>query len=177
MKNKRWIGILVLMLVIGSCKQTGPKEMTNKVTEKTSRPTDSIPRVTGIGGIFFVAKQPDSTATWYKDNLGLALDEYGSVFEFRNARNPQEKNYLRWSVSSPSSYFEPSTKGFMINYRVQHIEALLDSLRKNGVTILDSIVEYPYGKFVHILDPENNKVELWEPVDSVLTALGGETTK
>ncbi len=177
MIKKGGIGILIVLLCIGSCKQTDPKEEIEQINKETVLPTSNVPRVTGIGGIFFMAEQPDSTSAWYRDNLGLALDEYGSVFEFRNARNPGEKNYLRWSVSSPTSYFEPSDKGFMINYRVQHMEALLDILRKNGVTILDSIVEYPYGKFVHILDPENNKVELWEPVDSVLTALGGATTK
>ena len=65
----------------------------------------------------------------------------------------------------------------MINYRVQHIEKLVDQLAKNGTTIVDSIADYPYGKFVHVLDPEGNILELWEPIDSVLTAMGGETTK
>jgi predicted enzyme related to lactoylglutathione lyase len=65
----------------------------------------------------------------------------------------------------------------MINYRVQHLEGLVKKLKGNGVTVLDSIVSYDYGKFIHILDPEGNKIELWEPVDSVLTRMGGKTTK
>jgi predicted enzyme related to lactoylglutathione lyase len=76
-----------------------------------------------------------------------------------------------------SDYFAPSKKEFMINYRVQHIEALVENLRNSGVTILDQIETYDYGKFVHIMDDEGNKIELWEPVDSVFTEMGGETTK
>jgi predicted enzyme related to lactoylglutathione lyase len=65
----------------------------------------------------------------------------------------------------------------MINYRVQHIEALVEKLKKNGVQVVDEITQYDYGKFVHIMDPEGNKIELWEPVDRVFTDMGGETTK
>jgi predicted enzyme related to lactoylglutathione lyase len=139
---------------------------------------DLIPRVTGIGGIFFESDNPSQMREWYSENLGLAIDDYGSPFEFRNANNPNEINYLRWSaMNKESNYFLPSKKGFMINYRVQHIEALVKKLKENGVTILDEIETYDYGKFVHILDPEGNKIELWEPVDSVLTKMGGKTTK
>ena len=134
--------------------------------------------MTGIGGIFFRAKQSKEIMKWYGDNLGLALDDYGSAFEFRNANRPEEINYLRWSpFDEKTDYFDPSKKEFMINYRVQHIEKLVDQLRENGVTVLDEIVSYDYGKFVHIMDPEGNKIELWEPVDRVFTDMGGETTK
>ncbi|SFR51547.1 hypothetical protein SAMN04490243_2491 [Robiginitalea myxolifaciens] len=143
----------------------------------TTQAIDTTPRVTGIGGIFLMADSPDSTTSWYAENLGIAMDQYGAVFETRNARDSTQKNYLRWSLSNPNDYFEPSNKGFVINYRVQHIEALVEKLERNGAVVLDSIVEYPYGKFVHILDPENNKIELWEPVDSVLSALGSPTNK
>ena len=105
------------------------------------------------------------------------MDDYGSAFEFRNANRPNEINYLRWSISNKEEYYKPSKKGFMINYRVQNIEAMVDNLKKNGVTVLDSITSYPYGKFVHLLDPEGNKIELWEPIDSFLTEMGGPTTK
>jgi predicted enzyme related to lactoylglutathione lyase len=111
-------------------------------------------------------------------NLGLAIDDYGSPFEFRNANNPEEINYLRWTPFEESTdYFAPSQKEFMINYRVQNIEALVIKLRENGVTIIDEIEEFEYGKFVHIMDPEGNKIELWEPIDSYLTKMGGATTK
>ncbi len=140
--------------------------------------SDSTPKVTGIGGIFFRAKKSKEIMKWYGDNLGLALDGYGSAFEFRNAHRPEEINYLRWSpFDEKTDYFDPSEKDFMINYRVQNIEALVDNLEANGVKILDDIVSYDYGKFVHIMDPEGNKIELWEPVDQVFTDMGGETTK
>ena len=139
---------------------------------------DTTPKVTGIGGIFFKTKDPKTTNEWYGKNLGLAIDPHGSPFEFRNANRPDEINYLRWSpMEENTKYLNPSDKDFMINYRVQNIEGLLRKLKANSVTILDSIVEYEYGKFVHIMDNDGNKIELWEPVDSVLTKLGGKTTK
>lgn len=81
------------------------------------------------------------------------------------------------SLQKGSEYFAPSNKEFMINYRVQNIEALVEKLRANGVTIVDEIASYDYGKFVHIMDAEGNKIELWDPIDSVFTAMGGKTTK
>ncbi|MBN2172512.1 MAG: VOC family protein [Bacteroidales bacterium] len=140
--------------------------------------SDNKPKVTGIGGIFFFSDNPEQTREWYKNNLGLATNEYGSSFEFRNAHRPDEINYLQWSpFKTGSDYFAPSNKDFMINYRVQNLEGLVEQLRKNGVTIVDEIETYEYGKFVHIMDPEGNKIELWEPIDSVFTKMGGETTK
>ncbi|KIO77674.1 glyoxalase [Pedobacter lusitanus] len=140
--------------------------------------SDTTPRVTGIGGIFFGSKNPKEARQWYGKNLGLAIDEYGSPFEFRNANEPEKINYLRWSPSKAGTgFFAPSEKEFMINYRVLYLERLVKKLKENKVTILDKIETYEYGKFVHIMDPEGNKIELWEPVDSVLTRLGGQTTK
>ena len=137
-----------------------------------------VPKVTGIGGIFFRSPNPAASREWYARNLGLAVNEYGSSFEFRNANRPDEINYLQWSpFDENTDYFSPSQKQFMINYRVQNIEALVEKLRANGVTICDDIVSYDYGKFVHIMDDEGNKIELWEPVDRVFTEMGGETTK
>lgn len=139
---------------------------------------DNTPKVTGIGGVFFRTKNPEETREWYGKNLGLAVNEYGSSFEFRNAHRPEEINYLQWSpFAEDTDYFKPSDAQFMINYRVQHIEALVQQLRENGVSIVDDIEEFEYGKFVHIMDPEGNKIELWEPVDHVFTKMGGPTTK
>ena len=139
---------------------------------------NTTPKVTGIGGIFFRSKNPKEIREWYGKNLGLAIDDFGSAFEFRNANKPDEINYLRWSpFEEGTDYFKPSEKDFMINYRVQNIEGLLKKLKENGVNIVDEIEEFKYGKFVHILDPEGNKIELWEPVDSFFTQMGGETTK
>lgn len=136
------------------------------------------PKVTGIGGIFFKTKDVEKTKEWYSENLGLAVGPYGSSFEFRNANRPDEINYLSWSpFKEDTDYMEPSTKEFMINYRVQNIEGLVAQFKENGVTVVDEIVRYDYGKFVHIMDPDGNKIELWEPIDSVFTEMGGETTK
>lgn len=136
------------------------------------------PKVTGIGGIFFHTQKPDELKKWYNKNLGLATTPYGSSFEFRNAHRSDEINYLQWSpFDEKTDYFHPSEKPFMINYRVQHIEALVDQLKENGVPIVGELMTYDYGKFIHIMDPEGNKIELWEPVDRVFTEMGGPTTK
>ena len=136
-------------------------------------------KVTGIGGIFFKSKKPEEIREWYKNNLGLVTNEYGSLFEFSLADKPNKKGYLQWSpFENTTDYFNPSDKEFMINYRVENIEELVAELKENGVNVLDEIESFEYGKFVHILDPENNKIELWEPVDTVFTKLyNGKTTK
>jgi predicted enzyme related to lactoylglutathione lyase len=174
--------LIPLLALIAGCsmsKQIGDN-MEKKKEQKniTASVNDTTPKVTGIGGIFFFSDNPQKTKEWYSENLGLEVNEWGSSFEFRNANRPDEINYLQWSpFKKGSEYFAPSKKEFMINYRVQNIVGLVDKLRNNGVTILDSIETYEYGKFVHIMDNEGNKIELWEPIDSVFTQMGGKTTK
>ena len=98
--------------------------------------------------------------------------------EFRKANNLEEESYMCWSAfKTGSNYSKPSKKEFMINYRLHNNEGLIRILRNNGVIILETIETYEYGKFVHILDSYSNKIEFWEPVDSVLTKIGGKTTK
>lgn len=153
-------------------------EDSTQSSSTTSSEQHLIPKVTGIGGIFFFSEDPAKTKEWYSKNLGLEVDQWGSTFEFRNAHRPEEINYLQWSpFKSGSEYFSPSSREFMINYRVQNIEALVQKLKENGVTVLDEIETFDYGKFVHIMDAEGNKLELWEPVDRVFTEMGGKTTK
>jgi predicted enzyme related to lactoylglutathione lyase len=124
------------------------------------------PEVRGIGGIFFKTPDPDRIKKWYADKLGLKTDEWGTMFEFRETENPETKAYLQWSpMKQDSDYFQPSQKEFMINYRVSNLAGMIELLKQKGVTILDEIEEYEYGKFIHILDPDGNKIELWEPVD------------
>jgi predicted enzyme related to lactoylglutathione lyase len=123
-------------------------------------------KVTGIGGIFFKCQDPEKMKDRYKTHLGLNTDQYGATFEFRRGDNPNLKGFTQWSpFSNTTKYFEPSPKEFMINYRVENLVALVELLKAEGVTICDEIASYDYGKFVHILDAENNKIELWEPVD------------
>ncbi len=123
-------------------------------------------KVTGIGGIFFKCKNPEKMKEWYSKNLGLQTDEYGTSFEWRQSDNPNKKGFTAWNTFPESTtYLEPSAKDFMINYRVENIEVLVDELKKDGVTVVDEIESFEYGKFVHILDMEGNKIELWEPND------------
>ena len=137
-----------------------------------------IQRVTGIGGIFFKSKDPEKMKQWYQKHLGLVTNEYGSLFEFRSTDEPEKRGYLQWSpFSNKTTYFDPSSKDFMINYRVANLEVLLDELKKEGVQIVGELEEYEYGKFAHIVDLEGNKIELWEPVDTAFTKLyEGKTT-
>lgn len=122
-------------------------------------------KVTGIGGIFFKCDDPKKMKEWYSQNLGLPVSEYGIMFKWRDADDPSKEGTTVWSpFKNDTKYFEPSKKDFMINYRVENIEELVEQLKTDGVTILDEIAVYDYGKFVHILDPEGNSIELWEDV-------------
>ncbi len=152
------------------------------ITTKSSNSEQSIRKVTGIGGIFFKCKDPKKMREWYKTNLGLNTNEYGAVFEWRQGADTTKKGFSQWSpFPEKTKYFEPSTKDFMINYRVENIEELVGELRKSGVQITDTIEAYEYGKFVHIMDIEGNKIELWEPNDIEFEKLGetigAKTTK
>ena len=123
-------------------------------------------KVTGIGGIFFKCEKPVETREWYGKHLGLDVNEYGAMFQSRDLENPDQKTHLQWSTfSKDTKYMEPSTASFMINYRVENLVELKKELEAAGVTICDEIEEFPYGKFLHIMDPEGNKIELWEPID------------
>lgn len=121
-------------------------------------------KVTGIGGIFFKCKDPNAVKEWYNKHLGLNAGDYGASFEWRQEDDPNKKGLTQWNVNTQQAKnYEPSTKDFMINYRVENLEALLEELKQENVTIVDDIVSYDFGKFIHILDLEGNKIELWEP--------------
>lgn len=149
---------------------------------KSSNDEAPVKKVTGIGGIFFKCKDPKKIKEWYKTNLGLNTNQYGAVFEWYQGADSTKKGFTQWSpFNEKTKYFEPSTKEFMINYRVENMETLVAELKKNAVVIVDSIQTYDYGKFIHILDPEGNKIELWEPNDDEYEKLGkqlgSKTTK
>lgn len=121
-------------------------------------------KVTGIGGIFFKCTDPGKMNEWYAKHLGIPVSDYGTIFQARDIDNPEKIDSTVWSpFAQDTQYFEPSKKDFMINYRVEDIEALVNELKNAGVTVVDDIKIYEYGKFVHILDPEGNNIELWEP--------------
>jgi len=142
------------------------KNQKGNSTSPDSYRDDTTPKVTGIGGIFFYSDSPKEAKEWYTKNLGIEMNDWGSSsFESRNINRPDEINSLQWKpFKKGDEYFSPSKKDFMINYQVQNIEGLVHKLKENGVNILDSIATYDgIGKFVHIMDTEGNKIELWEP--------------
>lgn len=122
-------------------------------------------RVTGLGGIFFKADDPKKLQTWYEEHLGLPKLEDGSIaFTWRDADRPEKTGMTVWSAFKKSStYFEPTTAPFMINYRVDDLDALLAVLRAEGVWIDEKREDAVYGRFAWIRDPEGNRIELWEP--------------
>ncbi|MEP6674059.1 MAG: VOC family protein [Ferruginibacter sp.] len=123
-------------------------------------------KVTGIGGIFFKSKDPKKMNEWYKKHLGFETTDYGTTFEWRQGDDTTNKGLTQWNpFAETTKYFEPSTKDFMINYRVENLDALVEQLKNEGVTLVDEIEDSEYGKFVHILDAEGNKIQLWEPKD------------
>ncbi len=143
-----------------------PFESIHRYNDDHGPAKNNSPYVTSIGGIFFKCKNPNEVKDWYKKHLGLQTDKYGTNFEWRHGDDGSKKGYTQWSpFSENTKYFLPSTREFMINYRVRNLEALVEQLKKDGVTVVDKIESFDYGKFVHILDCENNKIELWEPND------------
>ena len=139
----------------------------------TKNNTASSKKVTSIGGIFFKCKDPKKVRAWYEAHLGFVVNQYGAVFEWRQGADSSKKGFTQWSpFNEKTKYFEPSTKDFMINYRVENLEALVEQLQKDSVTITDKIETVDYGKFVHIMDIEGNKIELWEPNDIEYEKMG-----
>ena len=124
-------------------------------------------RVTGIGGIFFKAKNPKQLSAWYEQHLGLEPAENAenaSTFKWRGHEDSAQEGMTVWSIfRHDSEYFSPSQAPFMINYRVDDLDALLETLRAEGVTIDPRRENYDYGRFAWIMDPEGNRIELWEP--------------
>jgi predicted enzyme related to lactoylglutathione lyase len=169
--------LLILSIAVSFCFGFGLKTL---ITHQSN--TTTMKKVTGIGGIFFKCKDPKFMREWYQKNLGLKTNDYGSVFEWYQGADSTKKGFTQWSpFSEKTKYFEPSTKDYMINYRVENLELLVEELKQNGVTIIDTIEAYDYGKFVHILDAEGNKLELWEANNVVYEKMGkdmgSETTK
>ncbi len=123
-------------------------------------------RVTGLGGVFFKTQDPKKIKEWYGKHLGLPVDEYGASFRWLEVHNKEANTpaLTAWSpFSQDSNYFEPSQKPFMLNYRVENLVELIKVLKEEGVEIVGEIQEFSYGKFGWIMDPDGNKVELWEP--------------
>lgn len=149
---------LVLSFVAGVAFKSGN-------TFDKSKKQETMKRVTGIGGIFFKCKDPKAMTAWYAKHLGLETNDYGAVFHWRSDDDSTKQGMTQWTpFPETTKYFDPSPSGHMINYTVDNLEALIEELKKEGVTILDEMETYDFGKFIHIQDPEGNKIELWEPM-------------
>jgi len=121
-------------------------------------------RVTGLGGFFFKTKDPNAIKQWYNKHLGLNTDQYGCTFWWKDKEG--QDCSTQWSpMKEDTNYFKPSKSPFMMNFRVENLEELLKVLKLEGVTVIGEIEEYNYGKFGWIVDPDGNKLELWEPND------------
>lgn len=120
-------------------------------------------RVTGIGGIFFKARDAAALRAWYAKHLGIDVQEWGgAAFRWSDADGKPVGGTTAWSIGD-GGYFAPSQSPFMVNYRVEDLTALLQALREEGCEVLDKTDESEYGKFGWVIDPEGNKVELWQP--------------
>jgi predicted enzyme related to lactoylglutathione lyase len=156
------ISLIILVITTSFLSGFAFKTLIIKQNKKTTK----MKKVTGIGGVFFKCKDPKKITEWYQKHLGLNTNPYGATFEWYEGADSTKKAQTQWTpFAETTKYFEPSTKDFMINYRVENLEALVEELKKNGVTIVDTIETYDYGKFIHILDAEGNKIQLWEPID------------
>jgi predicted enzyme related to lactoylglutathione lyase len=122
-------------------------------------------KVTGVGGVFLMSKDPERTMGWYETVLGIRMDPHGHLFT-KDEEAEGSLRTLQWSVfDAIDGYMQPTTQPFMVNYRVDDLAGLVDELKQQGVQILDEIETFSYGKFLHILDCDGRKVELWEPLD------------
>jgi predicted enzyme related to lactoylglutathione lyase len=122
-------------------------------------------RVIGLGGIFFKANDPQKMYEWYEKHLGIqGKPDVGAMFPWRRADDPAQESITIWSIfPHHTKYFDPSTAPFMINYQVEDLDAVLEALRAEGVTIDPKREDHEYGRFAWIMDPEGNRIELWEP--------------
>ena len=154
--------LITLTLVITFCLGFAFKTITTATTNSHT----TMKRVTGIGGVFFKSKDPKKITEWYEKHLGLDANPYGATFEWYESPDSKNKAQTQWTpFPETTKYFEPSQQDFMINYRVENLDALVAELIKEGVTMVDHIESTDYGKFVHILDGEGHKVQLWEAID------------
>ena len=120
-------------------------------------------QVTGIGGVFFKVKDPKAMAAWYRKNLGIKSKGGYADFIWREKDHPEEMGHTAWAMfPTNTTYFGQSTSPLMINYRVSNLDGMLEQFRKSGVKI-EKVQDADYGRFAWIMDPEGNRLELWEP--------------
>ena len=156
------------VLCLAATDTAEPTKATTPTTDtKPAIPTVSTnigaEQVTGIGGVFFKAKDPKSMLAWYRANLGFPARGSYADFKWREKDQPDQLGHTAWRIfPTNTTYFGQATGPLMINYRVANLDRMLDQLRKNGTTA-EKVENYDYGRFAWITDPEGNRIELWEP--------------
>ena len=153
-----------------------PAQATGKSKELLTTLHNSIKSVPNLAKA--LANSPAALKAWYSKNLGIRMGTDGSVFEWRQGMDSTKKGFTIWApFKETTKYFQPSEKQFMINYRVEGLDQLLAQMKAAGILPTDSVEKVSYGKFVHLMDPEGNKIELWEPNDVEFAKMGTITTK
>jgi catechol-2,3-dioxygenase len=168
-------GSLLLGMFIGAVAVLCVAAATTKTdAEAASPPRESsgaaskekevqIEQVTGIGGVFFKVKDPKGMAAWYRTNLGIQSQGGYTDFTWRDNNHPEEIGHTAWRIfPTNTAYFGQSPSSLMINYRVANLDRMLEQLRGSGVKI-EKVEDYSYGRWAWIMDPEGNRIELWEP--------------
>ena len=158
MRIQHLASFLALAVVCGCA--SSPRESVNPTAQPK---TSQMEAVTGIGGVFFKASNPKAMAAWYRQNLGIQSQHGYSDFTWRDQAHPDQIGHTTWAVfPTNTTYFGQSPSSLMINYRVANLDRMLEQLRRNGVKI-EKVQDSDYGRFAWIMDPEGNRIELWEP--------------
>lgn len=154
------------LLLLSVCALGGQEVKTPKTeAKKPAKTTEQRGRILGIGGIFFKSANRDQMREWYAKHLGIADKGHGAMIPWRQSDDPEKQHVTVWSVfPATSTYFEPGTAPFMINYIVDDMDALLERLQKEGVKIDPKRMDESYGRFAWIYDADGNKIELWQPI-------------
>jgi len=141
------------------------RQESSTVTAMAKSTNNSKQRVTGIGGIFFLATDPVALAAWYQKHLGIETKDGTADFQWQKNKNPRQPGRTVWAIfPKDTDYFGPNSPAFMINYRVANLDRLIAQLRRARIKV-EKIQQYDYGRFAWVTDPEGNRIELWEPVE------------